>query len=92
MQRPRKVAGTKCDLMIKTHGQTTTSSAIRLAKRLEKFDPLWFEEPVPPGNSKEMARVSKQRPFPDFHHRPRRRDAALAFRPFVHLAAFFRRQ
>ena len=27
----REVAGTKCDLMIKTHGQTTTSSAIRLA-------------------------------------------------------------
>jgi len=43
----REVAGDKCDLMIKTHGQRTTSSAIRLARRLEQFDPLWFEEPVP---------------------------------------------
>lgn len=60
----REVAGTKCDLMIKTHGQTTTSSAIRLAKRLEKFDPLWFEEPVPPGNSKEMARVAQATSIP----------------------------
>ncbi|MEN8740529.1 MAG: mandelate racemase/muconate lactonizing enzyme family protein, partial [Phaeobacter gallaeciensis] len=60
----REVAGTKCDLMIKTHGQTTTSSAIRLAKRLEKFDPLWFEEPVPPGNTKEMARVAQATSIP----------------------------
>lgn len=60
----REVAGSKCDLMIKTHGQMTTSSAIRLARRLEKFDPLWFEEPVPPGNSKEMARVAASTTIP----------------------------
>lgn len=60
----REVAGSKCDLMIKTHGQMTTSSAIRLAKRLEKFDPLWFEEPVPPGNAKEMARVANATSIP----------------------------
>ena len=40
----------KCDLLIGTHGQMTSASAIRLAKRLEKFDPMWFEEPVPPEN------------------------------------------
>lgn len=60
----REVAGSKCDLMIKTHGQMTTSSAIRLARRLEKFDPLWFEEPVPPGNAKEMARVAASTTIP----------------------------
>lgn len=60
----REVAGDKCDLMIKTHGQMTTSSAIRLARRLEQFDPLWFEEPVPPGNSKEMARVASATTIP----------------------------
>lgn len=60
----REVAGSKCDLMIKTHGQMTTSSAIRLAKRLEKFDPLWFEEPVPPTNPKEMARVAASTSIP----------------------------
>ena len=26
----------------------TTASAIRLAQRLEPYDPLWFEEPCPP--------------------------------------------
>ncbi|MDB9942256.1 mandelate racemase/muconate lactonizing enzyme family protein [Pseudomonadales bacterium] len=60
----REVAGSKCDLMIKTHGQMTTSSAIRLARRLEKYDPLWFEEPVPPDNRKEMARVAKSTTIP----------------------------
>src|SRR5208283_2538204 len=42
----------------------TTSSAIRLAKRLEKFDPLWFEEPVPPENRDEMARVAHHTSIP----------------------------
>jgi 2-dehydro-3-deoxyphosphogalactonate aldolase len=60
----REVAGSKCDLMIKTHGQLTTSSAIRLARRLERFDPLWFEEPVPPCNPKEMARVARSTTIP----------------------------
>ena len=60
----REVAGDRCDLMIKTHGQLTTSSAIRLARRLEKFDPLWFEEPVPPCNPKEMARVANSTTIP----------------------------
>ena len=63
-QNMREVAGTKCDLMIKTHGQMTTSSAIRLARRLEQFDPLWFEEPVPPDNRGEMARVASSTTIP----------------------------
>jgi len=54
----REAVGSKCDLLIGTHGQLNTYSAIRLAKRLEKYDPLWFEEPVPPNNIDEMARVA----------------------------------
>ena len=62
--RLREVAGSKADLLVKTHGEMTTSSAIRLAKRLEKFDPLWLEEPVPPENEKEMARVAHSTSIP----------------------------
>jgi len=54
----------KCDILIGTHGQMTTSSAIRLAKRLEKFDPMWFEEPIPPENFEEMGRVSNSTTIP----------------------------
>jgi galactonate dehydratase len=60
----RDAVGDKCDIIIGTHGQMTTSSAIRLAKRLEKFDPLWFEEPVPPENKDEMARVAHHTSIP----------------------------
>ena len=60
----RDAVGNTCDLLIGTHGQMTTSSAIRLAKRLEPFDPLWLEEPVPPENRKEMARVANSTSIP----------------------------
>jgi 2-dehydro-3-deoxyphosphogalactonate aldolase len=60
----REAVGSRCDLLIGTHGQMTTSSAIRLAKRLERFDPLWLEEPVPPENVEEMARVARSTSIP----------------------------
>ncbi|RLG94187.1 mandelate racemase/muconate lactonizing enzyme family protein [Candidatus Bathyarchaeota archaeon] len=60
----REHVGTRCDILVGTHGQMTTSSAIRLAKRLEKYDPLWFEEPVPPENRDEMAMVARHTSIP----------------------------
>ena len=54
----RAAVGSRCDLLIGTHGQMSAAAAIRLARRLEQFDPLWFEEPVPPENRAEMARVA----------------------------------
>ena len=60
----REAVGTKADLLFGTHGQLTTSSAIRLAKRLESVDPLWFEEPVPLENPNEMARVAQHTSIP----------------------------
>jgi 2-dehydro-3-deoxyphosphogalactonate aldolase len=60
----REAVGNSCDILIGTHGQMTTSSAIRLARRLEQYDPLWFEEPVPPENRDEMARVARSTTIP----------------------------
>ncbi len=60
----REAVGNKCDLLVGTHGEMTTSSAIRLARRLEQYDPLWFEEPVPPENRREMARVAHSTTIP----------------------------
>ena len=60
----RDAVGDKCDIIIGTHGQMVTSSAIRLAKRLEKYDPLWFEEPIPPENRDEMARAARSTSIP----------------------------
>lgn len=60
----RDAVGTKADLLFGTHGQFTSSGAIRLAQRLERYDPLWFEEPVPPDNVAEMAKVAHQTSIP----------------------------
>ena len=63
-QKIRDAVGDNCDILIGTHGQLSPSSAVRLAKRLEKFDPLWFEEPVPPGQSSAMSEVAKKTKIP----------------------------
>ncbi len=54
----RAAVGDRADLLFGTHGQFTTSGAIRLARRIEGYDPLWFEEPIPPDNAAEMGRVA----------------------------------
>ncbi len=54
----REAVGDRADLLFGTHGQFTTAGAIRLAKAIEPYDPLWYEEPVPPDNVAEMAKVA----------------------------------
>jgi L-alanine-DL-glutamate epimerase-like enolase superfamily enzyme len=54
----RKAVGDRADLLFGTHGQFTTAGAIRLGQALEPWSPLWFEEPVPPDNIAEMAKVA----------------------------------
>jgi 2-dehydro-3-deoxyphosphogalactonate aldolase len=60
----REAVGTKADLLFGTHGQFTASGAIRLAKRLEPYDPLWLEEPTPPEMPEEMAVVARATSIP----------------------------
>ncbi|WP_438462978.1 mandelate racemase/muconate lactonizing enzyme family protein [Marinomonas sp. PE14-40] len=63
-RRIREAVGNSCDLLFGTHGQMVPASAVRLAKHLEPFDPMWFEEPVPPGQSEAMARVAAKTSIP----------------------------
>jgi galactonate dehydratase len=60
----REAVGSKADLLFGTHGQMTAAGAIRLARRLEPYDPLWFEEPVPPDSPEEMAKVARATTIP----------------------------
>ena len=59
-RRIRETVGNRADILFGTHGQFTTAGAIRLARRLEPYDPLWFEEPCPPDNLLEFANVARQ--------------------------------
>jgi galactonate dehydratase len=54
----RGAVGDKADLLFGTHGQFSTAGAIRLGQALEPYSPLWYEEPVPPDNVAEMAKVA----------------------------------
>ena len=60
----REAVGGSVDLLFGTHGQFSPAGAIRLAKRLEAYDPLWFEEPVPPENTAAMAQVASATSIP----------------------------
>ncbi len=64
VRRLREAVGDRCDLLFGTHGQMTAAGAIRLARRVEPFDPLWFEEPTPPEMPEEMAKVARQTTIP----------------------------
>ncbi|MDD9856627.1 MAG: mandelate racemase/muconate lactonizing enzyme family protein [Gammaproteobacteria bacterium] len=60
----REAVGTRADLLFGTHGQFTAAGALRLARRIEPWEPLWFEEPTPPENPREMARVARRTSIP----------------------------
>ncbi|MFO6464475.1 mandelate racemase/muconate lactonizing enzyme family protein [Jannaschia sp. KMU-145] len=55
----RGAVGDRADLLFGTHGQFTAAGAIRLGRALEPYDPLWFEEPVPPDDPHAMAEVAR---------------------------------
>ncbi len=60
----REAVGDRADILFGTHGQMTTGSAIRLARRLEQFDPLWFEEPCPPDQVAALGEVARSTTIP----------------------------
>lgn len=60
----REAVGDRADMLFGTHGQFTAAGAIRLGKAIAPYDPLWFEEPTPPENPAEMAKVARAVPIP----------------------------
>jgi galactonate dehydratase len=55
----RDAVGDDIDLMIEAHGRFNTRTALKIAKEIEKFDPFWFEEPVPEEDIISMSEVRK---------------------------------
>ena len=54
----REAVGGDADLLFGTHGQFSVSGAKRMARMMEAYDPLWFEEPTPPERPEMMAQVA----------------------------------
>jgi galactonate dehydratase len=55
----RTELGPRIELLIEGHGRFSLESAQRVARRLEEFDCLFFEEPVPPGYQGAMKQVAQ---------------------------------
>jgi galactonate dehydratase len=53
----REAVGLDVDLLIEGHGRLNVMSACQVGRELAPFRPMWFEEPVPPGNVDALARV-----------------------------------
>lgn len=60
----REAVGTRADILFGTHGQFTAAGALRVARAIEPYDPLWFEEPVPPDMPEVMAQVARATSIP----------------------------
>jgi galactonate dehydratase len=60
----REEVGDAADILVGTHGQMTPAGAIRFARRIERYDPLWFEEPLPPENMTALADVARATSIP----------------------------
>lgn len=60
----RDAAGPDVDLAIECHSRFSVSTAIRIGKKLEKYSPAWFEEPVPHGNIPAIVEVARHLDIP----------------------------
>ena len=64
MKAIREAVGNKADILFGTHGQFTASGALRMARAIEPYDPLWFEEPCPPDMPEVMAQIARGTSIP----------------------------
>jgi len=60
----RAAVGPGVQILIEMHGRFTPATAVRVAAMLERYDPEWIEEPVPPENAAALARVGAKTRIP----------------------------
>ncbi|MBP3305721.1 MAG: galactonate dehydratase [Oscillospiraceae bacterium] len=58
----REAVGDEVDLLIEGHGRFNVPTGIKIAKELEQFKPMWFEEPTPPDNLEALKAVREKSP------------------------------
>lgn len=58
----REAVGNEVDLLIEGHGRFNIPTGIKIARELEQFKPMFFEEPVPPDNLEALKAVKDKSP------------------------------
>ena len=56
----RDAVGPDVEILVEMHGRFSPYTAIEIAAELEKFQPSWVEEPVPPDNIAALAKAADQ--------------------------------
>ncbi|WP_069806654.1 mandelate racemase/muconate lactonizing enzyme family protein [Vulcanisaeta thermophila] len=60
----RDSLGDEVEIMVDANTAYNVATAIKVGRMLEKYDVLWFEEPVPPDNLEAYVRVSRALDIP----------------------------
>lgn len=58
----REAVGKEVDLLIEGHGRFNVPTGIKIARELEQFHPMFFEEPTPPDNLEALKAVRDKSP------------------------------
>ena len=58
----RDAVGSDVDLLIEGHGRFNIPTSVKIAKEIECFKPMFFEEPVPPDNLDALREVKEKSP------------------------------
>ncbi len=56
----RDAVGPEVEILVEMHGRFSPYTAIEIAAELEKYEPSWVEEPVPPDNIAALAKASEK--------------------------------
>jgi galactonate dehydratase len=60
----RDAIGPDAELLVVMPGRFTPATAIAVARELERYDPAWIEEPVPPENLAALEKVARRVSIP----------------------------
>ncbi|WP_028065753.1 mandelate racemase/muconate lactonizing enzyme family protein [Solirubrobacter soli] len=60
----RDAVGPEVEILVEMHGRFAAHEAIRVAGMIERFEPSWIEEPVPPENLAALRSVAEHTPLP----------------------------
>lgn len=56
----RDAVGPEVEIFIEMHGRFNPTTAVAIARELERFEPSWVEEPVPPENAAALKKAAEQ--------------------------------
>ncbi|MFC7383647.1 mandelate racemase/muconate lactonizing enzyme family protein [Sphaerisporangium rhizosphaerae] len=60
----RSAVGRDVELFIEGHGRFDVNHAVKVARQIAQFEPVWFEEPCPPDNLDALVEVRRASPVP----------------------------